>query len=39
MFNWLDHDGTSVQRPRPSIVGSTPTWWQLAPDCTFEASP
>ena len=36
MFNWLDYDGTSTQRTSPTIVGSWPSWWQIAPDCTFE---
>ena len=36
MFNWLDYDGSSTQRTSPTIVGSWPTWWQLAPDCTYE---
>lgn len=36
MFNWLDYDGSSTQRTSPAIVGSWPTWWQLAPDCTYE---
>lgn len=36
MFNWLDYDGSSTQRTGPTIVGSWPTWWQIAPDCTYE---
>lgn len=36
MFNWVDYDGTATQRKGPSIVGSWPAWWQLAPDCAFE---
>ena len=36
MFNWMDYDGSASQRTGPSIVGSWPTWWQLAPDCAFE---
>ncbi|PRW44355.1 G8 domain-containing [Chlorella sorokiniana] len=36
MFNWLDYDGSSTQRTGPTIVGSWPNWWQIAPDCTYE---
>ena len=36
MFNWLDFDGSSTQRTGPSIIGSFPSWWQLAPDCSYE---
>lgn len=36
MFNWLDYDGSATGRAGPSIVGSWPSWWQLAPDCTYE---
>jgi hypothetical protein len=37
MFNWLDYDGSSTQRTGPTIVGSFPSWWHLAPDCSYEA--
>lgn len=36
MFNWLDYDGSATQRTGPTIVGSWPAWWQLAPDCSYE---
>jgi hypothetical protein len=36
MFNWLDYDGSSTQRTRPTIVGSFPSWWHLGPDCSYE---
>jgi hypothetical protein len=36
MFNWVDYDGSATQRSTPSIVGSWPSWWNLAPDCSYE---
>ncbi|KAL4433088.1 hypothetical protein ABPG77_006515 [Micractinium sp. CCAP 211/92] len=36
MFNWQDYDGSATQRTGPTIVGSWPSWWQLAPDCSYE---
>ncbi len=38
MFNWQDYDGSATQRTGPTIVGSWPSWWQLAPDCSYEVS-
>lgn len=36
MFNWQDYDGSATQRTGPTIVGSSPSWWQLAPECVYE---
>jgi hypothetical protein len=36
MFNWVDYDGSATLRSTPTIVGSWPSWWNLAPDCSYE---
>ncbi len=29
-FNWVDYDGSSVFRTKPSMVLSYPRWWQVS---------
>ncbi|GMH41817.1 hypothetical protein BSKO_09727 [Bryopsis sp. KO-2023] len=35
-FNWMDHDGSSVMKNTPMIIGSWPSWWKLSNGCSWK---
>ncbi|EFA80459.1 hypothetical protein PPL_07294 [Heterostelium album PN500] len=36
-YNFIDHDGSTTKRGRPTIVGSHINWWNFDSTCTWSA--